>query len=299
MGIINYDSISALDSDFRLLFNGVYSQTQDPFEKCAMRVSSNGSSENYVLFNDFPGMREWKDERVYRGADASRFTIANKDWESSFQVFRNEIEDDRASFYSAFIEGMAQKARRHAGTLVMDAAINGFASTSEYGAAYDGESFFSAAHKLGGGTVSNTTTNPLTSTSFFSAWTEMASLAGSDGKSLGIRPTDLFCGPAMLQTAREIVESPNLVSGGAAIANQLQGLVNLNIVPDLIGAHQNKWFLMDLSAGVKPFIFQERRGIEFNTDMHHMFHKKIWRWGADLRANVGYGMWQYAYGSNA
>lgn len=67
------------------------------------------------------------------------------------------------------------------------------------------------------------------------------------------------------------------------------------------GGAGTPWFLMDLSRAVKPIIFQERQAFEFvakdRPDDDNVFEKKEFRYGTDGRSNVGYGLWQLAWGS--
>lgn len=61
------------------------------------------------------------------------------------------------------------------------------------------------------------------------------------------------------------------------------------------------WFLLDVSRSLKPIILQKRRDFEFVardrlTD-DNVFNNKEFIYGADARANVGYGFWQFAWGS--
>lgn len=63
------------------------------------------------------------------------------------------------------------------------------------------------------------------------------------------------------------------------------------------------WFLVDCSRMIKPIVFQKRR----DYHMQHMdaqndeavFMRDEYRYGVDARVNVGYGLWQLAYGSRA
>jgi phage major head subunit gpT-like protein len=61
------------------------------------------------------------------------------------------------------------------------------------------------------------------------------------------------------------------------------------------------WFLADLSRPLKPIIFQSRKAFDFvamdNPDDANVFHKKQFVYGVDGRCNVGYGFWQFAWGS--
>lgn len=84
-------------------------------------------------------------------------------------------------------------------------------------------------------------------------------------------------------------------AGGATVASNV----------DASGAAGNPWwYLLDVSRPLKPMIFQERKKPEFiahvdpkNSD--HVFKKKEFLYGADARCNVGFGLWQMAYASNA
>jgi phage major head subunit gpT-like protein len=58
---------------------------------------------------------------------------------------------------------------------------------------------------------------------------------------------------------------------------------------------------MDLSKPVKPMILQMRKRPEFvamdRPDDENVFMRKKFRYGVDDRKNVGFGLWQLAFGS--
>lgn len=61
------------------------------------------------------------------------------------------------------------------------------------------------------------------------------------------------------------------------------------------------WYLLDVSRPIMPLIFQQRRAFDFvrmdaPTDEVVFTQKKL-RYGVDGRSNVGFGLWQLAYGS--
>lgn len=67
------------------------------------------------------------------------------------------------------------------------------------------------------------------------------------------------------------------------------------------GGAGTPWFLLDLSRSVKPIIFQDRKKAQFvaktaPTD-ENVFNAKEFQYGVDSRCNVGFGLWQLAYGS--
>jgi phage major head subunit gpT-like protein len=67
------------------------------------------------------------------------------------------------------------------------------------------------------------------------------------------------------------------------------------------GSQENWWYLMDLSRPIKPLILQRRKEISLvaqdQPDSENAFMRKKYRYGVDDRKNVGYGLWQLAYGS--
>lgn len=67
------------------------------------------------------------------------------------------------------------------------------------------------------------------------------------------------------------------------------------------GGAGSPWFLLDVSRALKPIILQKRRDFEFvakdKLDDDHVFTNKEFVYGADARGNVGFGFWQFAWGS--
>lgn len=63
------------------------------------------------------------------------------------------------------------------------------------------------------------------------------------------------------------------------------------------------WFLFDTSRAVRSLIWQEREKYEFQTVNRHddarVFMTDGYLYGIRARANVGFGLWQLAYGSKA
>lgn len=63
------------------------------------------------------------------------------------------------------------------------------------------------------------------------------------------------------------------------------------------------WYLLDVSRGVRPIIWQEREQYEFTqitrADDHHVFMNDRYLYGIRARVNAGFGLWQLAFGSKA
>ncbi|SNS86796.1 Mu-like prophage major head subunit gpT [[Luteovulum] sphaeroides subsp. megalophilum] len=76
---------------------------------------------------------------------------------------------------------------------------------------------------------------------------------------------------------------------------------SLGTVANTDGGSGSPWFLLDVTRALKPMILQKRKDFEFVskdklTD-ENVFNNKEFIYGADARANVGYGFWQFAWGS--
>lgn len=76
---------------------------------------------------------------------------------------------------------------------------------------------------------------------------------------------------------------------------------SMTTVSNTGGGSGTPWFLLETRRALKPIILQKRRDFEFVakdrlTD-DTVFYNKEFHYGADARANVGFGFWQFAYGS--
>lgn len=76
---------------------------------------------------------------------------------------------------------------------------------------------------------------------------------------------------------------------------------SITLVSNTGGGAGAAWFLVDDTRGIMPIIFQVRKDPEFvgmhDLDDERVFMAKEYRMGVDWRGNVGYGLWQFAYGS--
>lgn len=78
--------------------------------------------------------------------------------------------------------------------------------------------------------------------------------------------------------------------------------VTINSVSNFGGGSGTPWFLLDLSRAIKPIVFQSRKSFNnlIRKDQEgddNVFLRKQFIYGLDGRCNVGFGLWQLAYGS--
>lgn len=76
---------------------------------------------------------------------------------------------------------------------------------------------------------------------------------------------------------------------------------NTTSVANTDGGSGTPWFLFDDTRALKPLIFQMREKLNFvakdNPDDDNVFNRKEFLYGVDARYNVGFGFWQYIWGS--
>jgi phage major head subunit gpT-like protein len=77
----------------------------------------------------------------------------------------------------------------------------------------------------------------------------------------------------------------------------------VRMVSNTGGGSGAPWFLLDCSKPLRPLFFQERRPADLvrmdDPNDQNVFLKKEYIYGTDMRCNVGFGLWQFAYGSKA
>lgn len=149
--IINQENLANIYVGLSTVFNAAFQEGPPPwYEQVAMTVPSSGRSLDYKFLLDFPGMREWIGDRVIKSLAGKNWIVENKDWESTIEVFRNDIEDDQIGLYNPIVAALAQEARFHPNQLIAALIAAGAA-----GDCYDGKKFFATNHPVGRTTGSN------------------------------------------------------------------------------------------------------------------------------------------------
>ena len=301
--LINQQKIADAQVNFQAQFEMALQAVDDPARGLAMEVSSSAASEQHNWLGAIPGFSEWKDQRKVSELRAENIVLVNKDYQNSIKIGRNDILDDRLGVVTPRINQLAGKAGLHYGDLAVQALIAGFSTASPFGTAYDGAAFFSTTHQDGEGPVqSNTATTPLNNANYFAARAQMWSLQDEYGDPLGIVPDTLVVGPSQEETALQITQADMVpsASGNAGVTNVAQRTANVIVSPRLIGAAANFWFLASMRDMVRPLILQIREPIfsDFESGGELEFRSKTLLFGAQGRHVMGYGLWQYIFGSN-
>lgn len=229
MAIVTPALLQALFTGFRSDFQEGMKQADPQWHKVAMEVPSTSKSNTYGWLGKFPAFREWVGDRVLHDMQAHGYAVANKTFESTMGVNRDDIEDDNVGVYSPLFTEMGRMAEAHPDELVYGLLAAGTSTLC-----YDGQNFFDTDHPV---------------------------YPNADGTG----------------TAESVSNWDDNSGSGTA------------------------WYLLDTTRAIKPIILQERRKANLQAmtklDDEHVFTANQYRFGVDVRRNVGFGLWQLAYGS--
>ena len=141
--LVNSDSVALAFKGFQTIFGDAALEAPTNADKIAMTVPSVSRDETYGWMGQFPAMREWIGPRQIKNLSAAGFTIKNRTFESSVEVSRNDIADDRLGIFKPMFAEMGQATRRHPEELIFGLLASGFATSC-----YDGQFFFDADHPV-------------------------------------------------------------------------------------------------------------------------------------------------------
>ena len=288
----------ALTKGLKVIFNKALSEIpiNDGLMNLATRVPSNSNSETYGWFGDVPMVREWLGAKKAKSLKDYSYTLANKDWEATIEVDRNELEDDQYGMILPRVQMLATAARENEAILLSNLIINGTSNT-----AYDGVAFFSDAS--GVRLIDNLLSGTGTSASQIETdlGTARAAMMGfyfdqSDRK-YGFKMDTIVCPPALEITFMKILESTTAVSASAAgVVNPFKNILSRVIVdPRLSDA--NDWYGFCTTYPIKPLVFQDRKQVEFKSLVEGSdvaFNWKKYLYSAESRCNAGYAFPQMA-----
>ena len=112
-------------------------------DQIAMTVPSISRDETYGWLGSFPAMREWLGPRNVQNLVANGFTIQNRKFESTLEILREELADDKLGLFKPMFAEMGQAAVRHPEELIFGLLASDFTQTC-----YDGQFFFDTDHPV-------------------------------------------------------------------------------------------------------------------------------------------------------
>lgn len=298
MAIIN---TGLLTKGLRSEFFNRFDKATTFFSDLATRIESTSDSETYRWLGSVPRMREWGTGRIAKGVGTETYSVENLKYESTLEVDRDEIADDKTGQIRIRIAELADRAATHKDFLIAQLLIN--AETSGFNS-YDGVTFFNDSHVSG---ASGAQDNNLTSeavdpdaptidefkSAMKSAIGAMMGFKDDQGEPMSISTSGLICvvPTTMYLTALEAVNATMI----ASTSNVLAGAARVIALPWL--TNLSKWYLLKTDGVIRPFIFQDREPIEFNAlteDSDEGFRREKFLYGVRARYGMAYGYWQFA-----
>lgn len=286
-----YNSAKAVLKGIRTNFAmQVVGQNESMFNAFIEQVTSNSDKEDYFFFDALPRIKEWKDEISTKDFKDFKYEILNKDWEVATRVDRNTLDDSKSTLgndLTIWIKRMAQEYKDFQDVLIQDLLIAN-------GKAFDGTAYFanSRPNLQGSNTIDNLNAGTGTTLAQLSADLQAARTSLRSFKDKSGRPfnRNLKLGvlvPAQLeQNILSLANNELIDLGSGPITNTVKGTFEV-IVNDIQSITDNDWYVMNLNAPFKQFIYQTRKAPEwFFEDMKS---KKFIDYFATSRSNAGYG----------
>lgn len=154
--IINSGTLRTLFIGFSAAFQGAYTSVVPKWNQVAMRIPSTTAANEYGWLSGMPQIREWIGERHIKQLALDAYTLANRDWETTWSVKRKDIERDNVGGYTMMFQQAGQDAALFPDREVFKLLKNGFTTTC-----YDNQFFFDSDHPIidendAVGTFSNT-----------------------------------------------------------------------------------------------------------------------------------------------
>lgn len=276
--IVNRSNLDAIFKNYDLRYQGGMENSAPLMElarKFAMEVPSTGASNFYAWMDKIAQFREWFGPRVFRPDVVRNYEIANREFEWSDRVKRNDVEDDQLNVLGprAAMAGEAwiQKKFDLAINVILDNP-NDFTGSAWIANTHSGD-FYS-------GTLDNLVTSSLSAAAFQAAFATAAGWKFRDGILCRTRWTHLIVGETLRTIAWNIVKNRTVASGSAQIDNPDMGRVELIVDPALNATAgeaadvdaEHFWYLWDGSMSIKPVALQIRKEAAplMDTDPAHI-----------------------------
>jgi len=270
--------------------------TKTYFQDITTEIKSNKGSEEYAWLGENPGLTEWLDERKVKALSEYSFLIKNKDFESTIGIDRNAIDDEQYGQIKIRVGNMAGTAKKSYDKILIERIENGHQE-----ACYDGQNFFDTDHSerdSGIQTNYSASGKALSATTLKEVITTMGDYKDDRGNPSGITPSHIVVPSSLRFAAKEL-----LFPKSRDADRELEGELELVVNPYLTNNGANSaWYVLDLvSRPVRPFIYQNRKDIQFtaldNPDSPELFWRKKIHYGVDSRFNFAFGDWRQAFKS--
>jgi phage major head subunit gpT-like protein len=284
-----------LEKGLKAAFDDAYSQfIGDRYSKIlallTTEVPSTSASEKYGWMGDVPAVREWLGDKQSGTMVDYNYTIPNKDWESTIDIDRDELDDDQLGRILPRIQMMAQRMKSWKGKLVAQ-----FLAAGTTGLAYDGSAYFANRTApndnllAGSGNTAILGSSGLTylEIDIAAARAAMQEFVSDKGEPLGLELDTIVCPSGLESLFIQACMSPQPMG----VTNPAtQWIKNVICLPGL--SDQTDWYGFCTGYALKPFIFQNRKDTDLVLDDTQVKRNRKLYYSAESRGNAGYGFFQ-------
>lgn len=255
-------------------------------DKLATTVPSTSTEEKYGWFGDVPAVQEWLGDKVAGTLEDYDYTIKNKDYYTALDIDRDEIEDDKLGALIPRMQMLALVTKRWRGELIAALINNSLA-----GLAYDGSAFFANRAAPNDNLLAGTgVTLATVKADIYSARAAMRKFTSDAGRVMGLEMDTIVCPPELEGIMAEACTSTMGVAGDN-IANPISSWIkNIIVLPN--ATDSTDWFGFASGFPLKPFVLQDRKGVELVLDDTQVKRNRKLIYSAEWRGNAGYGFYQ-------
>ena len=142
--LVNAANLDTLRVGFKTNFQNGLGQAPSMWSRVATEVPSMTKEQKYGWLGKMPNVREWIGARAVQNLSQHDYAIAEKAWELTIGVDRDDIETDNLGIYAPMFTEMGMSTGSKKDTLV-------FADTLKLGFSqpcYDGQNFFDTDHPV-------------------------------------------------------------------------------------------------------------------------------------------------------
>ena len=264
MALLLRDKILALLTQFNIEWGKVLEAPPATYKEWCTELPSKTAMNSYKWLDSLVQWRKWLGEREIQNLMARGWDVINEDYEASFGLDKNDIEDDNLGLFMPSIQNLASGGWTFLEELVLELMSN--ATTTK---CYDGQNFADNVHPVAAGqSFDNLSDLPMTYENIWAAINHFKmGVKLPNGKILkGLKPYAIACGQSKLRTAEKYYNNKDLPSGSGE-ENDLKG--RLKPIPNefFTGAKANHWCVLakDSSGLLTPFVVQMRKAPEAST----------------------------------
>lgn len=143
MAVITNSLLASLRTGFNASFQRGITRATPMWDRVATLVPSTAAQNTYGWLGQFPKLREWVGDRVFKDMKEQGYAITNKLFEGTVGVARTAIEDDSIGIYTPLFEEMGYGAATHPDELVWSLLKAGNTTNC-----FDSQFFFDTDHPV-------------------------------------------------------------------------------------------------------------------------------------------------------